>query len=128
MPPEQKRILVIDDDHDVRRTISENMRDCGYTVWEAEDGECGLQAIEQGNYPDIVITDIIMPRKEGLETIMEIRSKYPDIKLLAISGGGRTKLDDFLALARKMGANASLPKPIDMRALEETIQDLVRDA
>jgi CheY-like chemotaxis protein len=125
MQLEPKKILVIDDDHDVRKTISDNMRDCGYTVWEAEDGERGLIVIEQGNYPDLVVTDIIMPRKEGLETIMEIRAKYPNIKLLAISGGGRTRLDNFLAIAKKMGANASLAKPVDMRELEKTIKELI---
>lgn len=119
------RILVIDDDNAVRKTICENLKECGYDVLEAVDGEQGLLFLETGNLPAIVITDIIMPRKEGLETIIEIRKKYPAIKLVAISGGGRTRSADFLQLAERLGSNAILPKPIDMDELERTITTLI---
>jgi len=119
------RILIIDDDHAVRSTISENLIECGYDVMEAADGEQGLVFMESAKAPTIVITDIIMPRKEGLETIIEIRRRFPDTKLIAISGGGRTRSTDFLELAKRLGSDAILPKPLDMDELEKTIKSLV---
>lgn len=123
----QATILVIDDDHAVRKTICDNLLESGYDVYDAEDGEQGLKVIQSGKTPHVVITDIIMPRKEGLETIMELRKTHPDIKLIAISGGGRTKSSDFLHLASVLGANATLPKPLDMNQLEETISRLITE-
>ena len=63
--------------------------------------------------PDLVVTDIIMPEKEGIETIRDIRGEVPDAKIIAISGGGRIGNTDFLQIARKMGAIDALPKPFD---------------
>ncbi|MCD8526096.1 MAG: response regulator [Alphaproteobacteria bacterium] len=126
MQPEQITILIIDDDDFVRQTISENMRDCGYIVHEATDGEDGIRFIETRGCPHIVVTDIIMPKKEGLETIMEIRTRFPEVKLVAISGGGRTRIGDFLPMAEKMGANAVIPKPVNMIELEATIAELAK--
>lgn len=118
------RILVIDDEEAVRETICENLELCGYDVFEAIDGEQGIQLIDAGAPPDVVVTDIIMPRKEGLETIIEIRKRYPGVKLIAMSGGGRTKTMDFLELAERLGANAILPKPIDLDELERIVKEL----
>lgn len=120
-----KRILVIDDDREVRNTICENLRECGYEVLDAGNGAIGLELIEKIGLPDMVITDIIMPEKEGLEIIMEIRKKHPNVRVIAISGGARTQVGDFLEMAKKLGADASFPKPIDMDMLEETIKKLV---
>lgn len=75
--------------------------------------------------PQVVITDIIMPRKEGLEVIMELRRRHPAIRLIAISGGGRTKSADFLQLAKKLGADAVLPKPLDIDQLEKTVRSVL---
>jgi len=118
------KILVIDDDHAVRRTICDNLAESGYEVLEASDGDMGLSMIDPAKLPAIVITDIIMPQKEGLETIIEIRKNFPQIKLIAISGGGRTRSTDFLTLAKRLGADAILPKPVDMDQLEKTIKSL----
>jgi CheY-like chemotaxis protein len=124
---EAGHILVIDDDHAVRSTICENLRDFGYKVTEASNGEEGIATIVQDGAPDLVITDIIMPKKEGLETIIEIRSRFPEVKLLAISGGGRVKVGDFLGMAEKLGCNASLQKPLNMVQLEKTVEKLLHD-
>lgn len=121
----KKRILVIDDDHAVRAMICENLRDCGYDVAEADNGDTGLAQMDAKSLPDLVITDIIMPKKEGLETIMEMRRKFPRIKLLAISCGSRTRLGDVLSMAEKLGSDATLPKPLNMPLLEETVERLV---
>ena len=118
------RVLIIDDEESVRETLRENLEDCGFEVSEAVDGEQGIQLIDEKNPPHVVITDIIMPRKEGLETIMAIRKKFPAMKLIAISGGGRSKTMDFLDLAEKLGAHAVLPKPLDLDELEKTVRKL----
>ena len=122
--PERIRVLIIDDDEAVRETLRANLEDCGFQVNEAIDGEQGFQLIDERNPPHVVITDIIMPRREGLETIAAIRKKFPDLKLIAISGGGRSKTMDFLELAEKVGAHAVLPKPLDLDVLEKTVRNL----
>ncbi|MDF3023406.1 MAG: response regulator receiver protein [Alphaproteobacteria bacterium] len=120
------RIMVVDDEEQVRGVVCENLSACGFDVVYARDGQEALNMIDEGTHqPQIVITDIIMPRKEGLEVIMELRRRHPDIRLIAISGGGRTKSADFLHLAKKLGADAILPKPLDIDMLEKTVRELV---
>lgn len=106
------KILVIDDDALVRETIIQILEDRGYTVVSAEDGEHGLAAF-RAEQPDLVITDIIMPEKEGIQTIAQMRGERPDTKIIAISGGGRIGNIDFLKIARHLGAMDILPKPFD---------------
>ena len=119
------RILVIDDDAAVCVVICDALRDCGYRVLCAANGELGLESIRLDGAPDLVITDIVMPRKEGLETIRELRTVHPGIKIIAMSGGGRHRIGDFLAMAEKFGSHAALPKPLDMPLLEQTVRQLV---
>jgi CheY-like chemotaxis protein len=119
------RILVIDDEEAVRETLCENLVECGYEVasaMNAQDAENQMRDI----LPDLVITDIIMPQRDGSEIILDIRSRYPNIKIIAISGGGRTKTTDFLALAEKRGADAVLEKPIDIDELEKIIRRIAQ--
>ncbi len=82
------RILVIEDEIQVRRLTRQMLELEGFEVLEAGDGDTGLQMFAE-NSIDLVITDIIMPGKEGIETILELKQKRPDIKIIAISGGGR---------------------------------------
>ncbi|QQG35276.1 MAG: response regulator [Micavibrio aeruginosavorus] len=128
MEQKAKKILVIDDDDGVRRTLCDGLRDCGYLVWEAENGEQAMRRIDKGMQPDMIVTDIIMPDKSGIQTIMEIRDKYPDIKLLAISGGGHARNVDYLEVARKMGAHAIMHKPIKMKELEDLAREMVGES
>lgn len=123
--PDNTSILVVDDEDTVRDVLCENLVDCGFDVSSARDGQEALQRIHDGCRPHVVITDIIMPRREGLEVIMELRKKHPDIRLIAISGGGRTKSADFLQLAERLGADAVMPKPLDIDELERTVRNLV---
>jgi DNA-binding response OmpR family regulator len=104
------KILVIDDDVMVRHTISKILRHGGHDVIMAEDGARGM-AIFRKERPDLVITDIIMPEQEGIETITQIRREVHDAKIIAVSGGGRIGSADFLGMARKLGANDILAKP-----------------
>jgi DNA-binding response OmpR family regulator len=101
-------ILVIDDDPEIRDIMVETLRAKRHTVAAASNGRDGVQLC-WAHPPDLVITDLLMPEKEGLETIQEIRSKRPDLKILAISGapeGWKT-----LEMARKLGAQRTLRKP-----------------
>ena len=120
----KKRIIVIDDDEFVRAILCEVLERWNYQVFGASNGQHGIEIIE-GEKPDIVITDIIMPEKEGIETILEIRKKYPDIKLVAISGSDRGASNiNYLDMARNLGANHALQKPIDLDQLKIVLKDL----
>ena len=99
----------------------------GHQVVEAPDGEIGARLFRQ-NPTDIVITDLIMPEKEGLELIMELRKEYPDIKIIAISGGGRMGPEQYLPLAEDMGANYTFAKPFGKDEILEAIQDLLKQS
>jgi CheY-like chemotaxis protein len=106
------KILVIDDDALVRDTIVRILERKGYQVLVAGDGVRGLRMF-RSERPDLVITDIVMPEKEGLATIREIRGECPNAKIIAISGGARIGNIDFLDVAGKLGASEILPKPFD---------------
>lgn len=115
-----QKVLVIDDDSLVRDTIVRILERKGYAVLVAADGVRGLRMFHS-EQPDLVITDIIMPEKEGLETIREIRGERPGAKIIAISGGARIGNMDFLKMAGKLGACDILPKPFDPAELMNTV-------
>jgi len=96
----------------------------GYEVVEAPDGREGLRLYREKR-PQLVITDIIMPNKEGLETILDLRREYPQVKILAISGGGRIGPESYLDIAEGFGADRILTKPFNHGELLEVVQDLV---
>jgi CheY-like chemotaxis protein len=106
------KILVIDDDVIVRKTIIRLLEDGGYKVLAAEDGLRGM-AMFRNECPDLVITDIIMPEQEGIQTITEMRKAKPDAKIIAISGSRRIGNADFLKMARSLGAMEVVSKPFD---------------
>jgi DNA-binding response OmpR family regulator len=117
-------ILVIDDDHAVRLTTQMILESEGYEVICAVDGGQGLRVFEQTS-PHLVITDLIMPNKEGLETIMEIRSRGSKTPILAISGGARFGSADFLKMAQQLGASEILAKPFLPRELIAAVRRLL---
>ncbi|MEZ0260512.1 MAG: response regulator [Alphaproteobacteria bacterium] len=124
MAKEKLCVMVVDDEDAVRSALAENLVECGFEVIEARDGQEAIRLIAEGCRPLVMVTDIIMPRKEGLETIVEVRRHHPGIRLVAISGGGRSKSADFLQLAQKLGADAVMPKPVDIDELEKTVRRL----
>lgn len=110
------RILIIDDDASVRLTLRSTLEAVGHVVTEAADGSEGIeQFIAESS--ELVITDILMPNKEGLETIMNLRKIKRNLRIVAISGGGRIKAVDFLEAAKDLGADAVLKKPFHMADL-----------
>jgi DNA-binding response OmpR family regulator len=118
------RILVIDDDDDVRAMLCLTLTQAGHTAIEARNGKEGLQQFTHAN-ADLVITDIVMPEKEGLEVLMELRKKQPPVKIIAISGGGRQSTADYLHVAKLMGASKVLSKPFSNEALMVAINELL---
>lgn len=104
------RVLVIDDDEALRRVVRRMLEPDGHDVVEAEDGRAGLARFTRGDF-DAVITDILMPEQEGVQTIMQIRASNAQVRIIAVSGGGSLKIMDFLEMARLLGADATLPKP-----------------
>jgi len=118
------RILIMDDDAQIREMLRQLLERAGYEVAEAPDGRQGIRLYRQAP-ADLVITDIIMPEKEGLETIRELLRDFPDVKILAISGGGRVLADEYLRLAKQFGAERTLAKPFDQKELLEAVHELV---
>lgn len=115
-------ILVIDDDPNLRDMMHRMLTRAGYDVLMAEEGAEGIETYRKSP-TDLVITDLIMPGKEGLETIVDLRREFPDVKIIAISGGGLVGPHDYLNAARGLGATASLSKPSDSRTILATIRE-----
>jgi two-component system NtrC family response regulator len=121
-----KYVLVIDDENSVRKIICDNLKLSGIQVEAAASGDAGLGMINASNLPGVVITDMIMPGKSGLEVVSEIRRLHPAVKIIAISGGGRIKEnDDMLEKAAKLGADMTLAKPLDLDELEQAVLKLL---
>ncbi len=120
------KVLLIDDDPDVRRTFALMLETLEADVIEATNGAEGV-ALYLEHAPHLVITDIMMPVMDGIETVKEIRAIDPHAQIIALSGGGRGKYENPLALAQQMGAAASLEKPVKLRELREMVQLLLED-
>lgn len=103
-------VLLIEDDISLLRSIGGSLIQLGAEVATALDGKAGLEAFMRSQ-PDVVVTDIVMPEREGVETIMAIKAVSPTTPILAISGGGRIGAEEFLALALRLGADDALAKP-----------------
>jgi len=121
-----QRILLIDDDDLVRSTIQNILESAGYEVIQAADGEEGLEACRAG-VPALVITDILMPNKEGIETIRDLKRCDPVPRIIAISGGDRSGKVQFLQMAEKLGADRILAKPFRKAALLDLVEGLLAE-
>lgn len=117
----KKHVLVVDDNPHIRTLLKENLEDCGYEVATAQNGQEAIDYLDEGNDPVLIVTDIMMPKKQGIEMIQEVRAKYRYVKVLAISGGGATRVGDVLARAQAAGSDAVLAKPFNMQDFERTV-------
>ena len=114
------RILLIEDDPDALLAIEILLSHLGYKVETARNGREGLKMF-RANAPDLVLTDIIMPEVEGIETIIAMRQLRPDAKIVAMSGGGPMNRESLLDMTVKLGATDSLAKPFDDDQLAQVV-------
>jgi len=120
-----KRILVVDDEQQICSLLTQMLEHEGFEVDTAENGVQGLEMVSKKAY-DIVITDMIMPVKDGLKLIMELVRDYPDLKILAISGGGAIKAERYLTMAGYLGDEiATLEKPFTLETLLSRVHQLL---
>lgn len=118
------RILLIDDDEQVRRSVKRLLQRSGYDVVEAAQGQTGLRLWrEQG--ADLVITDLCMPSRDGIEVIVELRTLAPELALIAMSGGTETKALDLLGTAHQAGAFRTVPKPFTAGELLAAVREVL---
>ncbi len=118
------RILLVDDDVLVRDSITFALEDAGHSVVPAANGNEGLAALQREDF-DLVVLDILMPEREGIETIREIRKTWTTLPVLAMSGGDKTGWTDFLRMASILGATDTLAKPFTASELVARIARLI---
>ncbi|MCG8509971.1 MAG: response regulator [Rhodospirillales bacterium] len=124
----RQRILIVDDDALVRDTIADILSDAGYQAVIAASWDMGETGFEGIGY-SLVITDIFMPGRGGLEVIDDVRKKWPGVKILAISGGwGGTSAEEAIEAASRMGADTALSKPFEQKDLMEKVVELIGEA
>ncbi|MDM8515385.1 response regulator [Desulfobacterales bacterium HSG16] len=119
-------ILIVDDDESIRRMLTQMLERGGYEVFNAQDGNVALKMCDQTSF-DLVITDLIMPEKEGIETIKEIKENFPTMNIIAMSGGGRIRPENYLKIAGSLGAACTLTKPIERKKLLAAVKALVKE-
>ncbi len=118
-------IVVVDDDPGLRGVMRKILEKGGHRVREAPDGAAGLRLVE-GNVPDLVVTDLLMPEKEGIETIMELRDRFPGVRILAVSGAGTPGGEEGpLVDAQLFGAHGTLAKPFSVDALLKAVAEVL---
>ena len=118
--PRMSHILIIDDDILICQLLRRILEQLGHRVTDAQDGRKGLNAF-QADPAELVITDLIMPGMEGIETIMEMKRRFPGTKIIAMSGGGVGSGSDYLQMARKFGAHQILNKPFSVPMLTDLV-------
>lgn len=117
------RILIIDDDEIIRVLLREILEEAGHEVEDAPDGRAGLRCFRK-SAPDLVITDILMPEKDGVELIMELQDLNPRVRIVAMSGGGRGLDAAFnLRMAQDFGARRVLVKPFTRSQAMEMVNE-----
>ncbi len=122
-----RKILIIDDEVHILLMLKKMLERAGYEVDIASNGLEGLELFRK-DQPDLVITDIIMPEKEGLETIREMRKEQSQLKILAMSGGGKISADNYLDTARIFGASGIIEKPFSQSRILSIVQELLNGA
>lgn len=114
------KILVADDNDVFRSALGMTLEQMGYDVVEAQNGKVALD-LQKKFAADVLITDLIMPEKEGLEIIQEFKRRYPHVVIIAMSAGGRIHMKDLLKVAKQLGANYALAKPFSNEELADTL-------
>lgn len=118
-------ILIVDDDINIRHLFRCLLEREGHVVCAADDGEIALRMLKR-SIPDLLITDVLMPNKEGLELIQDVKSFCPTLKVIALSGGGVVDINDCLAFADGFGADKVFAKPIKPQELIMAVNALLQ--
>jgi len=118
------KILVIDDDPSILTMLKKMLEKAGHEVDSANNGSEGLDKIECCP-PDLLVTDIVMPEKEGIELIFYLRKRNPGLKIIAISGGGRFNYEGYLTSAKFLGADLVFQKPLVHKEFVQAVSDLM---
>lgn len=119
----KKLVCVIDDDARIREAVCDILGRAGFETVQAADGDAGLEVVAR-EHPQVVVTDIIMPNREGIETIQMLKERFPDIGVLAISGSYSPGSVDFLEMAQCLGADDCLAKPFKPADLVSRVSTL----
>lgn len=119
------RILVIDDDSQMCEMLAMMLESASHEVAAVQDGAAGIRLYRKSPF-DVVLCDLFMPGKEGLETIRELHEQDPGVRIIAISGGAMRVKMDFLPLAKRFGAIKTLPKPIGLQELLEAVAEAIQ--
>jgi DNA-binding response OmpR family regulator len=120
------RILVVEDDAPFREMLRKVLERAGHEVEEAKNGSVALERYRQQT-SDLIITDLVMPDKEGIETIIDFRRLNPGVKIIAISGGGQVKPKVTLAMALRLGASRALAKPFTPQELLAAVDEVLAE-
>jgi len=121
-----KNILLVDDEESIRKMVRAVLGEEKYVFTEASNGVEALAIMEAKSF-DLIITDVIMPGCDGIELVMTVRKKLPDIKVIVMSGGGRVRADHYLNLAEKLGAARVFEKPFNTAELRGTVSELLSE-
>lgn len=120
-------ILVVDDEKEILKYMQNLLENAGYKVKTAENGNAAIKIFKQSP-PDLVITELLMPEKDGAEMVIELRSDYPDLKVIIITGNGKNlKAEDHLELIESLNVNYSFIKPVDSNKLLCEINKLLNN-
>ena len=118
------KILIVEDDDQLRKLLREALEDDNYEVVEASDGEMAARVF-RNDPADLIITDLIMPKKEGLGLIIDIKKDFPETNIIAISGGGHGDPNDYLPIAARLGAVRSFAKPFKIEELLKAVKEIL---
>ncbi len=117
-------ILIIDDDIQVLATLRKMLEREGYEVATASDGKEGVRCYRESP-ADLIITDLVMPEKDGVDTILELRRDFPEVQIIAISGGGTIDSNQYLCIAKQAGAQYVFPKPVERETFLNAVRELL---
>jgi DNA-binding NtrC family response regulator len=120
------RILIIDDESQIRSMLRLMLERVGYEIVEAPDGIEGIRQYRE-KPADLIITDLIMPNKDGIGMIIDLKKEFPNVKIIAMSGGGVNRPEGYLDGAKKLGASCTLTKPIDREEMLMAVKDTLKE-
>ncbi len=126
-PMVDRSILVVEDEDGMRAVVRAALEYAGFRVTTATNGVEATRLLEDEQF-GLVLTDVLMPDKDGIEVISDLRREYPDLPVIAMSGGGRLPRDGYLTIARHLGAHAILQKPFTADELVATVERLLAPA